>query len=89
MIEAEVSDKASAIKRAKHSHEDKAIEVEKEGKPDPNPRMKYRIVRLEEVNPSPEIAEVCKSLERSCPHKRLVSELNSPVRRLATFGSIR
>ena len=33
-----------------------------EGKPDPNPRMKYRIVRLEEVNPSPEVAEVCKAL---------------------------
>ncbi len=33
-----------------------------QGKPDPNPRMKYRIVRLEEVNPSPEVAEVCRAL---------------------------
>jgi hypothetical protein len=32
------------------------------GKPDPNPRMKYRVVRLSEVNPNPEIAELCKAV---------------------------
>ena len=32
------------------------------GKADPNPRMKYRIVRLSEVNASPEVAELCKAL---------------------------
>jgi hypothetical protein len=32
------------------------------GKPDPNPRMKYKIVRLSEVNPKAEVAELCKSL---------------------------
>jgi hypothetical protein len=33
-----------------------------QGKPDPSPRMNYRIVRLEEVNPSLEVAEVCRAL---------------------------
>ena len=32
------------------------------GKADPNPRMKYRIVRLSEVNANPEVAELCKAL---------------------------
>ena len=32
------------------------------GKADPTPRMKYRIVRLSEVNANPEIAELCKAL---------------------------
>jgi hypothetical protein len=32
------------------------------GKADPNPRMKYRIVRLSEVNAKPEVAELCKAL---------------------------
>lgn len=32
------------------------------GKADPNPRMKYRIVRLAEVNDSPEVAQLCKAL---------------------------
>jgi hypothetical protein len=34
------------------------------GKPDPNPRMKYRVVRLSEVNAAPEIAELCKAVAR-------------------------
>ena len=32
------------------------------GKADPTPRMKYRIVRLSEVNANPEVAELCKAL---------------------------
>jgi hypothetical protein len=32
------------------------------GKLDPNPRMKYKVVRLEEVNDSPVVAELCKAL---------------------------
>jgi len=32
------------------------------GKADPNPRMKYKVVRLTEVNDSPVIAEFCKAL---------------------------
>ena len=32
------------------------------GKADPTPRMKYRIVRLEQVNANPEVAELCKAL---------------------------
>jgi len=32
------------------------------GKTDPNPRMKYKVVRLSEVNDSPVIEELCKSL---------------------------
>jgi len=32
------------------------------GKADPNPRMKYRIVRLAEVNANPEVAELCKAV---------------------------
>jgi hypothetical protein len=32
------------------------------GKQDPNPRMKYRVVRLSEVNSSPEVAELCKAV---------------------------
>jgi hypothetical protein len=34
------------------------------GKPDPNPRMKYKVVRLSEVNSNPEIAELCKALAK-------------------------
>jgi len=34
------------------------------GKPDPNPRVKYRVVRLAEVNAAPEIAELCKAVAR-------------------------
>ena len=34
------------------------------GKADPNPRMKYKVVRLSEVNPSPEINELCKAMAR-------------------------
>lgn len=32
------------------------------GKPNPTPKMKYKIVRLEEVNPDPQVGEVCKML---------------------------
>ena len=32
------------------------------GKKDPNPRMKYKIVRLEEVNDSPVVAQLCKAV---------------------------
>jgi hypothetical protein len=32
------------------------------GKHDPNPRMKYKIVRLSEVNDSPVVDELCKAL---------------------------
>ena len=32
------------------------------GKPDPNPRMKYKVVRLSQVNDSPVIEELCKAL---------------------------
>jgi len=32
------------------------------GKKDPNPRMKYKLVRLEEVNPDPRVRELCKLL---------------------------
>ena len=32
------------------------------GKADPNPRMKYKVVRLAEVNDSPVIEEFCKAL---------------------------
>lgn len=32
------------------------------GKRDPNPRMKYKLVRLEEVNPDPRVRELCKLL---------------------------
>lgn len=32
------------------------------GKPDPNPRKKYKLVRLEEVNAAPEIALICAAL---------------------------
>ena len=34
------------------------------GKPDPNPRMKYKVVRLSDVNANPEIAELCKALAK-------------------------
>jgi hypothetical protein len=34
------------------------------GKADPNPRMKYRIVRLSEVNANPEVAELCKAVAK-------------------------
>ena len=34
------------------------------GKPDPNPRMKYKVVRLSDVNSNPEIAELCKALAK-------------------------
>jgi len=39
------------------------------GKPDPNPRMKYRVVRLSEVNPSPEVAELCKAVAMGKIHQ--------------------
>jgi hypothetical protein len=32
------------------------------GKKDPNPRMKYKLVRLEEVNSDPRVRELCKLL---------------------------
>ncbi|MEQ1830819.1 MAG: hypothetical protein ABL921_33015, partial [Pirellula sp.] len=32
------------------------------GKADPNPRMKYKVVRLSEVNDSPVVEELCKAL---------------------------
>lgn len=32
------------------------------GKPDPSPRMKYQMVRLEELNDAPEIRELCEQL---------------------------
>ena len=32
------------------------------GKKDPNPRMKYKLVRLDEVNPDPRVRELCKLL---------------------------
>jgi hypothetical protein len=34
------------------------------GKADPNPKMKYKVVRLSEVNPSGEINELCRALGR-------------------------